>query len=87
MENNSELSSPAAGGWWLVAGCAAADLVPAAPVEPGCGLDTGTIPPTPTYWGLVGAQHWRQWDRHCTCPVIAPFITCPHVNPHFYLTV
>ena len=39
-----------AGGWWL----AAADLVPAAPVEPGCGLDTGTIPPT--YWGMVGAN-------------------------------
>jgi hypothetical protein len=31
-----------------VAGCAAADLVPAAPV------DTGTIPPT--YWGMVGAN-------------------------------
>ena len=37
-----------AGGWLLVAGCAAADLVPAAPV------DTGTIPPT--YWGMVGAN-------------------------------
>ena len=54
MENNSELSSPAAGGWWLVAGCAAADLVPAAPVEPGRGLDTGTI--SPTYWGMVGVN-------------------------------
>ena len=41
-------------GWWLVAGCAAADLVPAAPVEPGRGLDTGTIPPT--YWGMVGVN-------------------------------
>ena len=29
--------------------------------------------------GNGGGQHWRLWDRHCTCPVIAPSITCPHV--------
>ena len=45
---NNVRNSLVPGGWWLVAGCAAADLVPAAPV------DTGTIPPT--YWGMVGAN-------------------------------
>ena len=57
IEQCEKLSYPrrlVAGGWLLVAGCAAADLVPAAPVEPGRGLDTGTIPPT--YWGMVGAN-------------------------------
>ena len=51
IEQCEKLSCPrrlVAGGWLLVAGCAAADLVPAAPV------DTGTIPPT--YWGTVGAN-------------------------------
>ena len=36
----------------------------------------------PSHSHILGtgvAQHWRQWDRPCTCPVIAPFITCPHV--------
>ena len=47
---NNVRNSLIPGGWWLVAGCA----VPAAPVEPGRGLDTGTIPPT--YWGMVGAN-------------------------------
>ena len=47
---NNVRNSLIPGGWWLVAGCA----VPAAPVEPGRGLDTGTIPPT--YWGMVGVN-------------------------------
>ena len=44
---NNVRNSLVSGGWWLVAGCAAADLVPAAPV------DTGTIPPIHTgeWWG------------------------------------
>ena len=40
----------------LVPGWLAALLptLPVAPVEPGRGLDTGTIPPT--YWGMVGVN-------------------------------
>ena len=72
---NNVRNSLIPGGWWLVAGgwlrCA--------------GGASGAWPRPghrnhPSYiLGNGGGQHWRLWDRHCTCPVIAPSITCPHV--------
>ena len=80
---NNVRNSLIPGGWWLVAGCA----VPAAPVEPGRGLDTGTIPPT--YWGMVGANTGDHGTD--TAPVLSKHLPshvpmlCPYCA--LYLTV
>ena len=68
------------GGWWLVAGCWwLAALLPTL-----CRRRQWTQEPSlPSILGNGGGQHWRLWDRHCTCPVIAPSITCCVLTAHY----
>ena len=69
----------AAGGWRLVAGGWLRCCRPCAGGASGAWPRPGHRNHPSHILGTGVAQHWRQWDRHCTCPVIAPFITCPHI--------
>ena len=76
---NNVRNSLIPGGWWLVAGgwlrCAGG--ASGAWPRPGHRNHPSHI------LGTGGGQHWRPWDRHCTCPVIAPSITCCVLTAHY----
>ena len=76
---NNVRNSLIPGGWWLVAGgwlrCAGG--ASGAWPRPGHRNHLSHI------LGNGGGQHWRPWDRHCTCPVIAPSITCCVLTAHY----
>ena len=71
------------GGWWLVAGGWLRCCRPCASGASGAWPQPGHRNHPSHILGNGGGQHWRLWDRHCTCPVIAPSITCCVLTAHY----